>query len=456
LAKIIAGVSPNTVIKEDKKWKFLIVFSQPMINRTVAPPIVDALNFNFTLPPCNHTVSENGIPVYWLHAGEQEVVEIDWVFPGGLWSETKTATAQAVAALLKNGTASRTAYEINDTIESYGATLRVSVNNDFATVTLFSLVKHLPLLLPVIQELIQQPAFPEQELLVYVQNAIQRLNINLLQSDFIANRRIDAMLFGKQHPYGKYTLAEDLKSLETDDLHRYHARHLKAQRCKIFMAGKIGEQDVALVQQYFGRENWGSPESIPEPQHALQPDPEKMQRIINNENGVQAAVRLGRDFVTRTHPDFAPMIVLNTLLGGYFGSRLMANIREEKGYTYGIYSHLYPTRKAGALLVTTETGREVCEETIVEVFREMKQLRDTPAPEEEVLLVKNYLLGNLLGDLDGAFSILQRWKNLILNDLPESHFYRNIDIYKTISAEALQELAQRYLMEEAFYNLVVV
>jgi len=427
-----------------------------MINRTIAPPLVDALDFHFVLPPCNQVICSNGIPIYWLQAGEQEVVEIDWVFPGGLWSETKTATAQAVAALLKNGTASRTAYEINDTIESYGATLRVSVNNDFATLTLFSLVKHLPRLLPVIQELIQQPAFPEQELQVYVQNAIQRLNINLLQSDFIANRRIDAMLFGSSHPYGKYTLAEDLKSLETEDLHQYHSRHFKAQSCRIFMAGKINEQEVALIAQYFGSENWGSPEIMPEPKHELQPDSEKIQRIVNNENGVQGAVRLGRDFVTRSHPDFSPMIVLNTLFGGYFGSRLMANIREEKGYTYGIYSHLYPTRKAGALLVATEAGREVCEQTIVEVFREMKRLRDTPAPAEELLLVKNYLLGNLLGDLDGAFSILQRWKNLILNDLPESHFYRNIDIYKTISAEALQELAQRYLVEEAFYNLIVV
>jgi zinc protease len=442
-------------IDEGKKWEFLIVFSHSMINRKVAPPIIDALNFNFTLPPCNHTVSDNGLPIYWLHAGEQEVVEIDWVFPGGLWSQTKNAAAQAVAALLKNGTSTRTAFEIN-IIESYGSTLRVSVNNDFATVTLFSLVKHLPQLLPIIQEVIQQPAFPEQELQVYVQNAIQRLNINLMQSDFVANRHIDAMLFGPQHPYGKFTLAKDLKSLETVDLQQYHAQHFKAQTCKIFMAGKISVQDVALVQQYFGREAWGSSEIKPDPQHELQPAQEKTQRIINNENGVQAAVRLGRDFVTRTHPDFAPMVVLNTLFGGYFGSRLMANIREEKGYTYGIYSHLYPTRKAGALLIATEAGRDVSEQTIEEVFKEMKNLRDTPAPEEELLLVKNYLLGNLLGDLDGAFSILQRWKNLILNDLPESHFYKNVETYKTITADTVQELAQRYLKEEAFYNLVVV
>ncbi len=427
-----------------------------MINRTIAPPVFDALDFNFILPPCNHTTGGNGVPVYWLHAGEQEVVQIDWVFSGGFWNETKTAVAQAVAALLKNGTVSRSAYAVNEAIEFYGATLRVSVNNDFATVTLYSLTKHLPQLLPVIGEVIRQPAFPDQELQVYVQNALQRLSVNLMQSDFIANRRIDAMLFGRHHPYGKYTEAEDLKSLGASDLRAHHAQNFTSRSCRIFMAGKISEQDVALVLQYFGKETWGNTEAIPSPKHTIQPDAERFHRITNNEHGVQGSIRLARDFVTRNHPDFAPMIVLNTLFGGYFGSRLMANIREEKGFTYGIYSHLYPTRHEGALLVATEAGREVCEQTITEVFKEMQGLRETPVPEEELLLVKNYLLGNLLGDLDGAFSLLQRWENLILNDLPESHFYKNIEIYKNISAEALQDLAQRYLTEDAFYNLVVV
>jgi zinc protease len=171
---------------------------------------------------------------------------------------------------------------------------------------------------------------------------------------------------------------------------------------------------------------------------------------------VQGAIRIARHFPTRQHPDFTPMLVLNTIFGGYFGSRLMANIREEKGYTYGIYSQIYNYRKDGALLIATEAGRDVCELAITEIYKEMDLICNEKVDDEELLLVKNYLLGNLLGDLDGPFSIMQRWKNIILNDLPAEQFDRNIEIYKTVTPAKLQELAQKYLNKEDYYELVVI
>jgi len=147
---------------------------------------------------------------------------------------------------------------------------------------------------------------------------------------------------------------------------------------------------------------------------------------------------------------------LNTIFGGYFGSRLMANIREEKGYTYGIHSHIYNYKQDGALLIATEAGTAVCEQTVAEVYKEMDLLCNELVDDEELLLVKNYLLGNLLGDLDGPFSIMQRWKNLILNDMPAEQFDKNILIYKNITPEALQILAQKYLRKEDYYELIVV
>lgn len=434
----------------------LIVFSQTMLDRTIAPAIQDAIDFTYTLPPCNKTVFENNVPVYWLHAGSQEVVQIEWVFKAGLWNETKAAVAQAVASLLKNGTTTRSAFQINEAIEFYGASLKVSANNDYGFVTLHTLTKHLPQLLPVIQEIIMQPAFPEEELQVFVQNALQRLSVNLLQSDFVANRNIDAMLFGRQHPYGRFTEAEDLMALNTDDLRLHHQRTFRSDDCIIFMAGKISEADVKLLQQYFGKEKWNTATDSEDIKHEISPSNEKVKRMVNDEKSVQGAVRIARDFVTRNHPDFAPMVVLNTVLGGYFGSRLMNNIREEKGFTYGVYSCFYPTKHAGGLLISTEAGKEVCEETAKEVFKEMKILQENLIPEEELLLVKNYLLGNLLGDLDGPFSIIQRWKNLVLNNLPASHFDDNIQIYKTVDTATLQMLAQQYFDADKFYNLVVI
>jgi predicted Zn-dependent peptidase len=150
------------------------------------------------------------------------------------------------------------------------------------------------------------------------------------------------------------------------------------------------------------------------------------------------------------------MVVLNTLFGGYFGSRLMSNIREDKGYTYGIYSSLSPYRHGGTFIVHTEVGRDVIEPAIKEIYHEMELLCNEYADEDELLLVKNYLLGNLLGDLDGPFSILQRWKTLLLSGMTIENFNRNISIYKNVTASELKELACKYFIKDDFYEVVVI
>jgi len=148
--------------------------------------------------------------------------------------------------------------------------------------------------------------------------------------------------------------------------------------------------------------------------------------------------------------------VLNTLFGGYFGSRLMSNIREDKGYTYGIYSSLSPEINGGSMIIHTETGTGVVEDAVKEIYREMEDLCRQPADEEELLLVKNYLLGGLLGDLDGPFSILQRWRSIILNGFDEHYFNNNVRIYKTITPAELQALAQKYFNPSEFVEVVVI
>ena len=183
---------------------------------------------------------------------------------------------------------------------------------------------------------------------------------------------------------------------------------------------------------------------------------EKKYRVINDPQGVQGAVRMGTPFPNRHHPDFVKVQVLNNAFGGFFGSRLMSNIREEKGYTYGIYSFLENHIQSSAWVISTEGGRDVCEATITEVYKEMEGLRNAPIDEEELLLVRNYMIGSILGDLDGPFQIINRWKNIILNGLDESFFYKQIETIKTVSAQELQSLANKYLQPDNFYELVVV
>lgn len=178
--------------------------------------------------------------------------------------------------------------------------------------------------------------------------------------------------------------------------------------------------------------------------------------MINDPQGVQGAIRMGAPFPNRHHPDFMKVQVLNNVFGGFFGSRLMSNIREDKGYTYGIYSYLENHIQETAWVISTEAGRDVCEAAIVEVYKEMEELRNEPVDDEELLLVQNYMMGSILGDLDGPFHISNRWKNIILNNLPHDYFDRQIQVIKNIKAEELQELANKYLQPEKWYELVVV
>jgi predicted Zn-dependent peptidase len=134
----------------------------------------------------------------------------------------------------------------------------------------------------------------------------------------------------------------------------------------------------------------------------------------------------------------------------------MSNIREDKGYTYGIHSYLENHMQLSAWIISTEAGRDVCEAAITETYKEMERLRNEAVPEEELLLVRNYMLGSILGDLDGPFHIINRWKTIILNGLPEDYFYKQIETIKTVPAEEIQQLANKYLQPQLFYELVVV
>ncbi len=424
-------------------------------DRTISPAIHDAVEFDYKLPPINNAKLDNGLPVYWLDAGVQDVVQVDWVFPAGLWYEQKASVAQATAGLMKSGTSKYTSEQIHESLEFYGAQLKVSAGNDYATVTLYTLTKHLPALLPFVYEIITDATFPEHEVEIHKRNAIQKLLVNLRQCEFVANQQIDALLYGQDHPYGRYSRKEKMEALVREDLMAFYKTHFNLVNAKIFMGGKAGEKELASINEVFGKVPLVG-KAIDRESFSLNTSTQRVHRISNDPNGVQGAIRIGRLFPNRHHPDYSPMVVLNTLFGGYFGSRLMSNIREDKGYTYGIYSSLGPEVNGGSLVIQTETGTGVIENAIKETYYEMEMLCKQPADEEELLLVKNYLLGGLLGDLDGPFSILQRWRTIILNGFTEEYFNNNVRIYKTITPAELQALAQKYFDPKDFFEVVVI
>ncbi len=426
-----------------------------MIDRTKSPLIKDAIEFNLQLKPTQKFVLDNGVEVYAIHAGAEAVLQVEMVFFAGNSCETQNGLAAATNYMLRNGTSTKTAFQINEHFEYYGAYCNRTCYNETAVVSLHTLTRHLNELLPVMREMLTDSVFPEEELDIFKQNSKQKLSVSLQKCDFVANRLIDAYLFGEQHPYGKYLVAADYDNLTTDQMKAHYQQYYVNGSAVIFVAGSLPSDLFEQLNKQFGDLSI-TPKSKKPVTNIAKPALQKKYHISNDPNGVQAAIRIARPFPNRHHPDFMNVMVLNTVLGGFFGSRLMSNIREEKGYTYGIHSYVQNHLQDSGWMISTEAGKDVSEETVTEIYKEMKLLREELIEDEELLLVRNYMIGSILGDLDGPFQIIGRWKNIILNNLDEQYFYDSIKRIKTISAGELKLMAEKYLQPADFYELVVI
>lgn len=428
-----------------------------MINRTIAPPIIDPVAFNISLPGCTTYTLSNGVQVFAVDMGSEDTLMVNWVFYAGNSYEKKKAIAASTNFLLKNGTSKRKAFDINEHFEYYGAHLNRSCYNETSEIVLHSLSKYSNELLPVVAELISDAIFPQEELDIFKQNSKQRLKVNLQKSEFVAGRLIDSYVFGENHPYGTFNNLEDYDALQRDDLVAFYEEYYRKGRCLVFVAGKLPSDIISSLEKHFGHLPLQSHKTkVAEPQHITQPATQKKYALTIDPDGVQAAIRIARPFPNRHHPDFQKVLILNNLFGGFFGARLMANIREDKGYTYSIYSYLLNFVNESGWVIATEAGRDVSANTISEIYKEMQLLRDEPVDDEELMVTRNYMIGMILGDLDGPFQVIARWKNMILNGVDENYFYRGIEIIKTITPGELHELAGKYLNPDDFYELVVI
>lgn len=424
------------------------------MNRNTAPQIKDAVSYNLSLKPYDKFELDNGVPVYVVNAGAQEVLQLEMVFYAGNFFETRNGVAAATNFLLKNGTRTRNAFQLNEAFDYYGAHLTRACYSETSVLTLHTLSRYLGELLPVMQDMLTESVFPAEEMEIFRQNSIQRLKVNLQKCEFVAGRKINSLLYGEGHPYGKHLEEKDLEELQLDDIRQFYSQYYLNGNCVIFVSGVIPADLQEQLNKYFGTLSISKP-SFTIPDIKASPDTERIHRIVNDPQGVQGAIRMATNFPNRHHPDFKKVVVLNSVFGGFFGSRLMSNIREEKGYTYGIYSYLQNQIQQSAWVISTEAGKDVCEAAIKEVYHEMKRLREEPVPEDELMLVRNYMIGVILGDLDGPFHIMAKWKSIILNGLEGSYFYDSVDTIRKISSEELQALAQKYLQPEKFFELVV-
>jgi len=420
------------------------------LDRTIAPDFRAIDHINLIKP--EHKKLDNGCQVYCFNSGGQELVRIEWIFSNLRFNAAKPLLNMAVNAMLTEGTATLSAAQIADKVDYYGGFLQVDYGYENSQVTLYSLNKHLHHTLPVIVDMLTNSVFPEKELETFKRNQQQKLQVSLKKNDVVARRDFNKAIYGDTI-YGLGASFDNYKNLQRNDLVNHYREMYQPANCTIVIAGKVDEQALSLITETFS--NWtniGSAADTTQPE--LQPAKELFY-FSEKPDALQSAIRIGRPLINRNHPDFQPLQVLNTVLGGYFGSRLMANIREDKGYTYGIGSGVSSFRQGGSFFIATEVGADVCRSAITEIEKEVNLVKTEQVPDEELALVKNYMLGSFLGSLENVFSHADKFKSIHFAGLGYDYYDRYTATIKGIDPAKLIELANTYFQFDQFYKVVV-
>ena len=421
------------------------------MDRTIQPEIQPLKNFHIQTPV--RTTLPNGIPLTVINAGEQEVVRMDVLFSGGRWQQSQKLQALFTNRMLREGTTKYTAATIAEKLDYYGSWLELSSSSEYAYITVYSLNKYLAKTLEVVESMIKEPLFPQKELQTILDTNIQQYLVNTSKVDFLAHRSLLKSLYGEQHPCGKIVMEEDYHTITPEVLREFYERYYHSGNCSIFLSGKVTDDIISRVTDIFGIPFGQYQLQMPKSSFPFAAIPEK--RIFTErEDAMQSAVKMGCTTITREHPDYPKLRVLMTLFGGYFGSRLMSNIREDKGYTYGISAGVVFYPDSGLLIVSTETDNEYVELLIQEVYHEIDRLHLDPVSAEELRIVRNYMLGEMCRSYESPFSLSDAWIFIATSGLKDDYFARSLQAVNEITPAEIQDLAQRYLCKETLKEVI--
>ncbi len=421
------------------------------LNRKSSPNVVEIKSIN--IKEAQENILTNGIKLYTINASNEEVIKIDLVFDAGINVQDFKSQANFTCKMLSEGTSKYSAAELAEKLDFYGAYFQTKNTSEEAIITLYCLNKHLTNCLPFIVEILNDSIFPENDLEILKKNAIQNLKVNEERNSYLVRRAFNQAIFGENTLYGSYSNISDIESIQKEQLVDFYKNHFQKGLKYILASGYVDNETIKIINTYIGSNTFKVYDNIAKKYMAKRTEPTDL--YIDKTNSVQSAIRIGRRLFNRNHPDFREMQLLNLILGGYFGSRLMKNIREEKGLTYGIYSAIEAYPFDACWYIDTEMNNGLSETGIKEIFKELARLRNELIGEKELKTAKNYLLGSFLRSIDGPFSLADRFKILKDFDLEYKYFYEFIEIIKNTTAERLKELANLYLKEEDLTRVIV-
>ncbi len=403
------------------------------------------------IPDIKEYTLKNGIKVYAVRATGAEVIRVDVSFGAGNWYQPSPLIAAMTNALMREGAGKYNAHQIAENIDYYGSHLQVHCDKDNAGFIAYTLSKYFENTLSILNDIVREPHFDSNELDVLVMKSRQNFKIENQKVSVISRRVLMKNLFGADNPYGESLTEEQYNSVSLDEIKEYFNQYYSNKNCSILISGFVTDEHIKLIDKYFG-DNFGNYNNS-EPGYILKSSDTKF-NYSEKDGAVQSSVRFGKPLINLTSSDYPKLQVVNTLLGGYFGSRLMKNIREEKGYTYGIGSVLVSLKHSGFFTIISEVGADVCKSAVEEINKEIDILCNTLVGQDELMLVKNYMMGDLARNLDGAFNIAETVKSVIDFGFGAEFFKYQQECIMNITAEEIRFLAQKYLSKESMYTAV--
>lgn len=419
-----------------------------MVNRAQAPKITIPSDINVKSETIRKTPA--GVKIYTLDFPEYDVVRVSFVFNAGVKYQSCPFSASTVAGMLSEGCAGYTSQEIADFLDFYGIYFDQTVDRDYSIITICSLERFFEKSLGILSKLISSPTFPTEELEIYKNKRKQSIAMQRAKMDYVAREHFVKALYGEMHHYGISYHENLYDNLKREDLAQFYDKFYTRSNLFVVTSGKMNEENFMKLSTLIDSLPQG--EAIEAPQSTIQ---QTKKMVLPWKEARQSALRVGRMLFPRTHPDFLKVQVVSTILGGYFGSRLISNLREEKGYTYGIFSGVVNLEESGYLAITTEVESSVTNQALAEIFVEIGRLRDELVPEEELSMVKNVMIGEILRILDGPFGIADITIENILSGRGNDYLHSQIKQITEISAEDVLQTAKKYLAEDDFITVIV-
>ncbi|TLV00452.1 M16 family metallopeptidase [Dyadobacter luticola] len=420
------------------------------LDRSLAPDFKVIHSVHFP-DPKTYTL-DNGLALHVINIGEQPVIRLECIFEAGNWYEEKIGASYFAIKMLPEGVRGMASQEISEAFDKLGAFTEMTHTSDRIGVVVYCLSRFLPEVLSLVGQLIQEATFPEKELQELRNITVQNLKVNKEKNAYLATTEFRAQLFGLDHPYGQSQDETNIANLSPDAILDHYNKFIKNGKFTVVLAGMVSEADVQVVNDTFGKSTFNDAGS----QVNFTPGAiyQNQETVVARPESVQSSIRMGRILFNRHHPDYFRLLVTNEILGGYFGSRLMKNIREEKGLTYGISSHLVALRHEGYFMIGTDVKKEFTQQTIDEIKKEIFKLQTEMVGEEELTTVKNFMAGEFAGSLNTAFEVADRQKVLLLDGLPDDFYKNYINNIHAVTSQDVMAMANLYLQPESMVTVI--